>query len=314
MAPSVRRPFYQRSKNPFIRYELVPNVVSGNVKINSAGFRGPQIEMKKPQNTYRILMLGDSELFSFLLFEEEALPRQLEGLLNGKSHALKFEVINSGVEGYNTFQELALLKTKGLLYSPDLVVMNYVLNDPEPGEYYLADNFLSRNSALYRYILYRIKKGLIKMERKRLNIKTELEHFNYLHSGESLKHLKEAFQEMASLLELRRIKLVVNIFPVSSLAVKDFKENYPYWHIHKMIKGISHQNIIFVDAIDEFKRLGIGPEEVSINYKYNESHKNAKALGVMAGLLYRVFTDNNLIPKAASARSKILVETKPDGV
>ena len=204
------------------------------------------------------------------------------------------------MEGYNTFQEFEVFKDKGLRCGPDLVVLNYVLNDPEPGEYYFADNFFSRNSDLYRYILYRIKKGLIKMERKRLNIKTEPEHFNYLHSGESFKHLEEEFQEMASLLELRKIKLVVNIFPVSSLAVEDFKDNYPYWHIHKMIKGIEHQNIIFVDAIDEFNRLGMSPQEVSINYKYNESHKNAKALGVMAGLLYRVFTDNNLIPESAS--------------
>jgi len=37
------------------------------------------------------------------------------------------------------------------------------------------------------------------------------------------------------------------------------------------------------------------PQEVSINYQYNESHKNAKALGVMAELLYRVFRENKLI-------------------
>ena len=100
---------------------------------------------------------------------------------------------------------------------------------------------------------------------------------------------------MAAMLGERKIKLVVNIFPVSSLAVKDFKENYPYGHLHKMIKDITHKNIIWVDAIEEFNRLGMTPQEVSINYQYNESHKNAKALGVMAELLYRVFQENKLI-------------------
>jgi len=295
MAPSVRRPFYQRSKNPYIRYELIPGAVSGNIKINSAGFRGPEITIEKQEGTYRILMLGDSELFSMLLPEEDNLSRQLEKLLNEKSGGLKFEVVNTGVEGYNTYQEFEVLKDKGLKYAPDLVVLNYVLNDPEPGEYYFGNNFFSRNSALYRYCIYRVKKGLIKRERKRLKIKTEPDHFNYLHSGESFLHLKNTILEMASMLEERRIRLVVNIFPVSSLAVDDFKENYPYGHLHQMIKGITHNNIIYVDARDEFNRLGMTPQAVSINYQYNESHKNAKALGVMAELLCRIFRENKLV-------------------
>ena len=296
MAHSVRRPFYQRSKNPYVRYELIPGAVSGNIKINSAGFRGPEITIEKQEGTYRILMLGDSELFSMLLPEEDNLSRQLEKLLNEKSGGLKFEVVNTGVEGYNTYQEFEVLKDKGLKYAPDLVVLNYVLNDPEPGEYYFGNNFFSRNSALYRYCIYRVKKGLIKRERKRLKIKTEPDHFNYLHSGESFLHLKNTILEMASMLEERRIRLVVNIFPVSSLAVDDFKENYPYGHLHQMIKGITHNNIIYVDARDEFNRLGMTPQAVSINYQYNESHKNAKALGVMAELLCRIFRENKLIP------------------
>lgn len=105
MTPSVRRPFYQRSKNPFIRYELILNAESGNVKINSAGFRGPEITIAKPQDTYRVLMLGDSELFAILLPENDNLSRQIEKLLNEKSSGLNFEVINTGVEGYNTYQE-----------------------------------------------------------------------------------------------------------------------------------------------------------------------------------------------------------------
>lgn len=122
--------------------------------------------------------------------------------------------------------------------------MNYVLNDPEPGEFYFGNNFFSRNSALYRYVIYRVKKGLIKRERKRLNIKTEPDHFNYLHSGGSFIHLKNTILGMAAMLGERKIKLVINIFPVSILAVKDFRDNYPYGHLHKMIKDITDNNII----------------------------------------------------------------------
>ena len=96
------------------------------------------------------------------------------------------------------------------------------------------------------------------------------------------------------MLEERKIKLVVNIFPVSSLAVNDFKENYPYGHLHKMIKDIAHKNIIWVDAIEEFNRLGMTPQEVSINYQYNESHKNANPRDHGRAFI-PVFQENKLI-------------------
>lgn len=289
MSPSVRRAFYQRSNDPFIRYELIPNtVVSGRIRINSGGFRGPEVTIEKPKGVFRILMLGDSEIFSYLLPEDAPLPRQLEKLLNEESRNLKYEVINAGVEGYNTLQELEVLKYKGLKYSPDLVILNYVLNDPEPGEYFFGDNFFARNSATYRYFMNRVKKAMIKANRKKLGIKTEVDEFYYLHSGARLRNVQNAIIEMADILRKRNIKLIVNIFPTSSLSVKDFKENYPYRPLHALIKSIKDDNIIFVDQIDEFNRLGMTPQGVSINYQYNESHKNGAASAVMAEYLYRV--------------------------
>jgi len=57
----VKGPLYQRNSSPYLRYELVPGAKSGNVLINSAGFRGPEYPLNKPDNTFRIAMLGDSE-------------------------------------------------------------------------------------------------------------------------------------------------------------------------------------------------------------------------------------------------------------
>jgi hypothetical protein len=162
----VKRPIYRKSVNPYLRYEFLPGAKSGNISINSDGFRGPEYSIAKPVNTFRIIMLGDSEPFSFMLPENDTLPVQLENLLNQKSGSLRYEILNFGVEGYSTFQELEMLKTKGLKYTPDLIILNYILNDPEPGEYYFNKTFLMRHSALARYFTYRIKKALIRWERK----------------------------------------------------------------------------------------------------------------------------------------------------
>ncbi len=293
----VKRPIYRRSSNPYLRYELIPGAKSGYMSVNSDGFRGPEYSITKSTNTFRIIMLGDSETFSVMLAQSDALPTQLENLLNQNSSLLRYEVFNFGVEGYNTFQELEQLKAKGLKYNPDLIILNYVLNDPEPGEYYFKKTFFIRHSALVRYFSYRIKKALIKRERKRLNIRTEIDNYYYYHSPRYFIPVKEAMLEMADITGGRANKLVVVIFPVSSIMVKDFKENYPYRPLHKLVKSINSSNIIFIDLIEEFNRLGMTPQEVSINYAYDESHKNAPALKISAQYIYGILKSNRVIPE-----------------
>ncbi len=297
MSGWVERPIYQRSVDPYLRYELVPNSKNPNISINSAGFRGREYSLNKPTNTFRIIMLGDSETFSYMLKQDETLPAQLETLLNEKSaHNINYEVLNFGVEGYCTLQELEMLKTRGLQYSPDLIILNYVLNDPEPGEYYFNKTFLMRHSAMVRYFTYRIKKGLIKRERKKLHISNELENYNYYHQPKYFDKVKEAVLEMADISQERGRKLVVVIFPTSSTQVKDFKENYPYQHLHNVVKSIDTPDIVFLDLIDEFNRLNLSPQQASINYVYDESHKNAGTLKIAADYIYRILKSQRLIP------------------
>jgi hypothetical protein len=242
-------------------------------------------------------MLGDSEIFSIMLAQNETLSAQLESLLNQNSRLLRYEVLNFGVEGYNTFQELEMLKNRGLKYNPDLIILNYVLNDPEPGEYYFNKSFFMRSSALVRYFTYRIKKALIRRERKRLNIHTEIDNYYYYHQPKYFIPLKNVILEMADIARERERKLVVVIFPVSSIMVKDFKENYPYRTLHGLVKSIRADNIIFIDLIDEFNRLGMTPQGVSINYAYDESHKNTSALKVAACYIYNILEFHRLIPE-----------------
>lgn len=296
MSGWVERPIYQRSSNPYLRYELVPNSKNPNISINSAGFRGREYSLARPANTFRVIMLGDSEIFSYMLKQSEMLTAQLEDLLNQRSGSgIRYEVLNFGVEGYCTLQELEMLKTKALKYNPDLIILNYVLNDPEPGEYYFNKTFLMRHSALVRYFTYRIKKALIKRERRRLGIVNELENYNYYHQPKYFQHVKNAILEMADLAKERGRKLVVVIFPTSSIAVKDFKQNYPYKHLHELVKSIDTPDILFIDLIEEFNRLNLTPQDVSINYIYDESHKNAAALKVAAEYIYQILKSQRLI-------------------
>jgi len=117
---------------PEVGWRLRPNyrgTYAGKpLRTNSEGFRSAEISLQKPGDTVRIVCLGDSLTFGHGVDEEHAVPQQLEVLLGARMPTRRWEVINTGVEGYCTFQEVAQLR-RCLRYEPDLTVLLFCLND-----------------------------------------------------------------------------------------------------------------------------------------------------------------------------------------
>ena len=99
------------------------------LSINSDGFRDRNFSVEKPNNTVRIMALGDSFVFGLGVELNDSYPKQLEILLNKNKGEQNYEVLNFGVPGYNTKQEVEMLKEKGLKYKPDIVILGYLGND-----------------------------------------------------------------------------------------------------------------------------------------------------------------------------------------
>ena len=74
-----------------------------------------------------MIVLGDSITFGNDLPYEDTFSFQLQQRLSAEGREL--EVLNFGVGGYDTLQEVASLEIRGLKYHPDLVVVAYCLND-----------------------------------------------------------------------------------------------------------------------------------------------------------------------------------------
>jgi len=79
------RPLYQRSADPYLRWELKPGSHHACVEVSADGYRGPVRPVRKPANTFRVLMLGDSETLSLLTPEQDTLAAQLENMARGHS-------------------------------------------------------------------------------------------------------------------------------------------------------------------------------------------------------------------------------------
>jgi hypothetical protein len=104
---------------------------SSRIQLNSRGLRDEEIPLAKPGDEKRILVLGDSVAFGWGVSQGETFSDYMEPLLDERTGD-RWQVINTGVNGYNTDQEARFLLTEGIRYSPDYVLLVYVSNDIEP--------------------------------------------------------------------------------------------------------------------------------------------------------------------------------------
>lgn len=112
---------------------------------NSLGLRNREIGVKRSP---RIIFLGDSITLGRDVAEEDTFVRRVEA--SARQRGSDLEVINAGIDGASSRDEIALLKTDLLPLRPDLVVLCFFLNDymtmpayqaplpPQPLSYSLA--------------------------------------------------------------------------------------------------------------------------------------------------------------------------------
>jgi hypothetical protein len=105
-----------------------------SVHINSKGLRDREYAYEKSPGMRRILVIGDSFVWGYGVEERETFAKVLETAL---SHV---DVINGGVAGYGTDQELLWLRSEGVRYRPDLVILVMCGNDDDENNSELVYN------------------------------------------------------------------------------------------------------------------------------------------------------------------------------
>jgi hypothetical protein len=119
-------------RDPEIGWTLKPDVAGlagsepweAGLSTNADGFRdAPHAPVKAP-GAYRVAVLGDSFVFGSGVPQESILTRRLAAHLG-----TGFEIVNLGVPGYGTDQELLTLRRWGKKLAPDLVLAGFFWND-----------------------------------------------------------------------------------------------------------------------------------------------------------------------------------------
>jgi lysophospholipase L1-like esterase len=100
-----------------------------SVRLNAEGFRERDIAADTTPGAFRVAFIGDSFTFGQGISESERMSNLLEGRLRARVDAI--DVLNFGMSGNNTADELMVLNRVLDSVRPDYVLLQWFVNDVE---------------------------------------------------------------------------------------------------------------------------------------------------------------------------------------
>jgi hypothetical protein len=211
----------------------------GMAPTNSRGYRDEERALEKKPGTRRLLSLGDSFAWGAGIEFDDTYAQRLQRRLP-RRRGEPWEVVQLALPGMNTVDEASQLHEEGLGYSPDVVVVGYVLNDSEDAE--AAEARRARDWAeekrekreprvLDRSALFRLVANRVWATTENRRRQTGY-HTMYRPDAPGWVAGQKALKLMGSLCTERGIPLLVVIFPLFG---QPLDETYPFAEIHSQV-------------------------------------------------------------------------------
>lgn len=285
----------QPSLNEILFHELKPNlnvewhgdhirIPPTRVITNSIGIRDErEFSITKPNDTIRIVGIGDSLMYGFGVNNNEAFLFHLEKLLN---QTLKYniEIMNFAVPAYNTEAEVETLKKKALKYDPDIVIILWVDNDYCPmlefNKKILWYDQILYHSWAYKYVIKkRLKNVCINLNL--CNEKSETEYS----LTEGIERSKEALISLGNLSREYNFLTIFVKYPQ-----EPYLPNLPrFEEIEQIVK---EEGFVYIDLADLYDGYDMN---LIWNKGKREPHPNAFGHNLIAHRLYHEFLNKRLI-------------------
>jgi hypothetical protein len=292
------------------KFEYLPRPDGSPTVLGRNAFRKPLPEKTKPPGMIRIVALGDSYTWGDKLSDYKQLwTSVLEQELIKNAADKDIEVINLGIKGFTTVNELELFFSLGIKFSPDIVIVQYTLNDPLPsathfrhaGEQALREANNIRNifqdEDTHRFFsksrFYSFLDSRFSYLQYRLSGKTRYDIL-YEEDYRPWKACKEALRMFSELGSKKDFKPVLMVFPVFYPG-KWTEETYPLKHLHDRVVNTAKEY--------GFYTLDLLPVYIAQNKDFKsframggyDAHPGAEAHRLAGAALADFILENSLI-------------------
>lgn len=302
--------------DPTVDYRRIPNTswISNNLRydINSQGWRDREHPIEKPAGTYRILSVGDSVTNGHGVSVEEIYTKQLEAMLNSPAGTQapgvdRYEVVLMTQGALNTEQEVHLIEVEGISYSPDLIVVGYVLNDPAEGASLRRDRERARSRGELASLKEAAKRSslvhlgyrtaqraawAIRRSRGRAEVAAYAtdDYFAALHRNPaSWARVTTALDRLRRISETEGIPVLVTIFPV----LHDL-DRYRWLDVHDLVaRAATERGFHVLDLLPAY--LGRDPNELQV-VEGDHVHPNATGHRLAAEAIHRFLVERLWTP------------------
>lgn len=271
-------------------------------RINSLGFRGPETTRHKPEGVFRILALGDSFTFGTGVRAEDTFAAALEARLGAGGGAPRFEVLNLGVMGYATVNEVALLRQVGLGYEPDLVLICFFLNDTVSGPTHALFNVAPRDDALAALARRSrlVDQLLWTIERRRQTAELlDTYRRSFEPDAPGWVQARHELESAASLARAEGFAAALVIFPV----LWDLGDDYPFAEIHRRVAAFAEgAGLPTLDLLPAFA----GYEGPELWVHPTNQHPNEIGHAIAGRALAAFLRERGLVPAPADDGARAL--------
>lgn len=239
------------------------------IETSHIGYRNPELGEKTGR---RILFLGDSVTFQDFLNEDETFVRLIEKKARRENR--HWETINAGVGAISLKTELAILLESGLGLEPDVVVLNFYLNDFQESKgvsIIKLPIWMENSRFLYHLVAWsnqqRGKLAITDEKSVAVNIqawqkefeqrvlfadgnfnespaafnamvRSSFADFGAVWSAETWNYLYPLFEELKQLSVEHNFKLVIVGFPVYQQVYTEFVDDYPQQQLVRIGKEL----------------------------------------------------------------------------
>lgn len=185
---------------------------------NNLGFRGPELEIPKPIDEYRIFMVGGSTTECLLLDDTTEIAWRLSEHLNRfVPNDLNIKVYNAGKSGDRSYDHIAMISQRIMHLQPDMIILFAGLNDlmaaihnadylhrPQTSEIYLSRGKLIK----YSLTEFQLPRRLYNLYKSLAGQPTEEELFTQISFTSHYREMVEACRKHPISNELPRVDLL----------------------------------------------------------------------------------------------------------